>query len=266
MDQNQENWNQFEIIMMDFSINIFDCIAEVRESNNNVTIVSGYWMIKSKHSLSDYTSWFTNTMKINAPTVFYYDNLEVKNFVSKFRNDLPILFVNRSIESMNTKFKYNSTWIHSMHVPTHEVALIWLDKVYMMVDALKSNYFKTDWFAWIDAGIARYRNTPPPSDIWPSNLDLFHSLPHDKIIYTGTEKMDFHEFAGTAFMYHKSISVEVSEEFILSYQHCLKLKLEEHMYHCGSDQVVFTLLLDRKPALFHKIGMGYGDLVSLLYK
>lgn len=260
--------NSFCILILFF---LTDCNAEVRELNglSNVTIVSGYWSIKSKHSISDYENWFSKAMKINAPTIFYYDSDDVKNLISKCRQDLPIQFVPRSLESMKGSWNYDPNWIHKMHVPTAELALIWLDKVNMIVDAIKTNYYDSDWFAWVDAGIAEYRSRPPPNTPWPSNLALFESLPHDKIIYTGTDDYDRHVFAGTAFMYHKSIATEVAKEFLVSYKQCIEKEgttKKKEFFYCGSDQVVFSLLLEREPSLFHKIGMGYGKLVSVLYK
>lgn len=42
-------------------------------SHNNITLVSGYWPVKNKHTHESYSQWFNNTLKINQRMYFFCD-------------------------------------------------------------------------------------------------------------------------------------------------------------------------------------------------
>lgn len=220
-----------------------------------VTVVSGYWKIKSKHTDEEYDKWFKNTLQLNAPYVFFHGDEETKTRVESFRKNLPTVFVKRDMKDFYSQANYNDTWTHEVHVPTTDVGKIWIEKVKMVEEAAKMNYFDTEWFAWVDAGNAYFRYSRPSLFSWPSR-DAVSKFPKDKIIYVGTnDEQNRHDFAGGAFMYHKNIIQKVSNLFYEQYLMCQK---ERNNWECGSDQCIFTELKKRIPEMFHRLGDGHG--------
>ena len=119
-----------------------------------VTVVSGYWAMKSKHRVSSYTTWFENTLKVRCPYVFFHDSSDVERTVSDIRlrgnsNLYPTHFIQRSLTTAALKFNYSEKWIHHKHVKSALLAVVWLDKVNMMADVAVLNPYHSDWFAWI---------------------------------------------------------------------------------------------------------------------
>ena len=174
-----------------------------QKASPSVTAVSGYWNIHSKHSPGEYSKWFDNTLALNCPYVFFYED----------------------------------------------------EKVKLVQEAAKRNVYGTEWFMWVDAGNALYRDRKPPASPWP-NSEI--NLPTDKIIYTGSNAPE-HDFAGTAFMYHKDMCDTVSDLFYEQFELCSK---NENNWTCGSDQCLFTELKKRKPEMFYRVGEGYGNLIE----
>jgi hypothetical protein len=220
-----------------------------------VTAVSGFWNINGKHSFESYSRWFDNTLSLDCPYVFFYEDENVREFISKKRKNIPTTFMKKSINDFSVNNKYKNEWVHDEHVPGPDVGKIWIEKVNLIREAAVQNFYDTEWFMWVDAGNAFYRDKKPPSNPWP-----FHevNMPKDKIIYTGSNENE-HDFAGTAFMYHKNICDTVSDLFYEQFKLCSE---NENNWTCGSDQCIFTELKKRQPELFHRIGEGYGNLIE----
>ena len=225
-----------------------------------VSIVSGFWHISSKHSVGKYHSWFKKTLRINAPTVFFYDEEAVKQAVQSHRQGLPTTFIQRPISKFHVFTLYNRNWTHKNNVPSPELGMIWLEKVSLINSAVKVNPYGSQWFAWVDAGICIYRNSPPPTTAWPLQSTL-NSLPTSKIIYTGFWDK-YHDVFGTAFLYHASVASDISSKFYHMLQQCT---LVTDNWMCGSDQYILTLLKKRYPDMFFRVGGWYGEVVEALY-
>ena len=220
-----------------------------------VTVVSGYWKIKSKHSEFKYNKWFENTLSLNAPYVFFYEDEDIKQRVSEIRRDLPTVFIYKKMADFLSAKEYRAIWTHDEHVPTTNLGKIWIEKVNLVRDAASQNPFNSEWFAWVDAGNSYYRDMKPSENAWP-NKESLANLPKDKIAYIGTrDEAASHDFAGGAFMYHKSIVQKVHDLFYSQYLAC---GTEHNDWRCGSDQCVFTQLKNKNPELFHRVGDGDG--------
>jgi hypothetical protein len=117
-----------------------------------VTVVSGYWAVKSKHLSSSYQVWFQNTLKVKCPYVFFHDSNEVKKIVTDIRlrtKQYPTHFIQRNLSVAALKFNYDEKWTHPKHVKTADLAVLWLDKVHMVAEVAALNPFQSEWFAWI---------------------------------------------------------------------------------------------------------------------
>jgi hypothetical protein len=228
--------------------------------NYSTTVVSGYWLVRNKHSTVDFSNWFKTSLRLNAPYVFFYEDDEVRALVAKFREGLPTHFIKKAVADFEVHGFYNPNWTTTPHVPSAELGMIWLEKVFCVATAAERNVFDSKWFAWVDAGNFAYRTRPIPSDRWPSDNALA-TLPLDKIIYTHVSD-SYHHFAGTAFMYHHGIVKRVRAVFTEKIMECARLVND---WRCGNDQYIFTQLMENDPLLFFRLGDGYGDVVPILF-
>ena len=223
------------------------------------TVVSGYWRVRNKHSKKEFSRWFDNSLKLNAPYVFFYEEDEVMSLIAHYRHGLPTQFVKRSIADFDVQRLYHPSWTNKVHVPSAELGKIWLEKVFCIRSAAKLNFFRTEWFAWVDAGIAAYRDVVMPSVRWPPDVA---SLPQKQIIYTHVSDGAYHHFAGTAFMYHASLVSRITLLFTAAINTCAHTVND---WRCGNDQYIFTQILEENPTLFRRVGDGYGDVVRILF-
>ena len=234
-----------------------------------VTVVSGYWAISSKHSNGDYSKWMKNAITINAPLIFFYDSDQVKHTIENLRIGYPTKFYKLAINDFIVNKTYNRAWTHPIHIPTAELGMIWLEKLYMLEKSIAWNPYNTTWFAWTDVGNAYYRNTRISPLRWPDPT-LLKKLPTNKIIYTDSVTHGDHSFAGTAFLTHQSVHPQLLQRFNESLTQCAEGKvprLGRHImqpYECGSDQYIFSIMKTDHPQLFHCIGNGYGDAIPLM--
>lgn len=233
----------------------------------NLTVVSGFWNVKSKHNESLFKSWFWTTLKINCPYIIFGDK-EGINLVYPFRFNLPTQVRELSIENFYTyKFK-DTIAVHEKHVPSKELNMIWNEKLFLMQKASQENPFESEWFLWVDAGISLYRNKLPPQTPLGSSKKILE-LPKDKIIFTSSEQPEFNQkefeknkyyhFVSGTYMIHKSFI----DEFVELYKEaCEKYLTLSEWYH--TDQVILTKIYKERPELFHQVGHGYGKILEYL--
>ena len=225
----------------------------------STTVVSGFWNITSKHSPEAYGAWLNNALRLNAGMVFLYEDESVRRVVSGIRAGLHTEFVKLAIRDFAIAPLYDRAWVEPVHIPTAELGMIWLEKVFMIQRAAALNPFASHWFAWMDAGCAPYRERAPGPEPWPS-VEALARLPRDRVAYTRVEEW-YHHYSGTAFMYHAAMVDPVRQRFEQEVRRCAASR---NPLPCGDDQYLWTQLLDREPAAFHKVGDGYGELMPLL--
>ncbi len=232
------------------------------------TIVSGYWVVKGKHSSHAFQSWFQNTLRINCPYIFF-GNQETIDIVKKVRHDLPTEYCLLELSDFYTAKYKDHLAPHEVHVPSAEVCMIWLEKMFLMQKAVEMNPFGSEYYVWVDAGICSYRDASPGNDIFPCEGTM-ESLPKDKFIFTSSDEpyLDYcvhennyyHYISGTAFACHR----EFIDQFIDIYKEYLE-KIITHYNWVNTEQKIFTHMYAEHPELFFKLGQGYGELVPLLY-
>ena len=225
----------------------------------STTVVSGFWNITSKHPPEAYSAWLNNALRLNAGMVFFYEDESVRRLVSHIRAGLHTQFVQLAIRDFAVAQLYDRAWVEPVHIPTAELGMIWLEKVYLIQRAAALNPFASHWFAWMDAGCAPYRQRAPGPQPWPSEQALAR-LPRDRVMYTHVEEW-YHHYSGTAFMYHADMVGPVLQRFEQEVRRCAASRTP---LPCGDDQYLWTQLLEREPAAFHKVGDGYGELMPLL--
>ena len=173
--------------------------------------------------------------------------------------DMPTIIKYRNMSDMLNRFSdFKKEWLNHQDVPSKEIGVIWLEKIFMIQDCIRDNHYESEWYAWHDAGNAYYRNNRIRRSVWPARSAL-QTLPKNKFIYSSSwYPLTDHSVAGTAFMFHKSIISQLIEYFWIAYKSCPDRK-------CGSDQILFSRIKEVHPEFFYQIGYGYGILIEKLF-
>ena len=232
------------------------------------TCVSGYWNIKNKHG-NKFLSWFTNTLQINCPYVFFCSK-EMIEIIKKYRNGLPTYFIECNIEDFYT-YKYkNEVLLDPLHCPSVELNLIWNEKIFLLQRASIINPYNSEYFIWVDAGLCSYRHSSPPPTIFP-NVNKLTYLSKDKFNYSSSnleiydenkfniDNVSNHHVSGT-YVLHKNIIEKVVELYKIYLD---KLVLNKNILI--TDQIVLTYIYNDNKELFNKLCHGYGEIIRNLY-
>ena len=241
-----------------------------KDTNHNVyymslTCVSCFYEIPNKHG-SQFYEWFKTTLRVNCPYVIF-TTANLVPVLQRYRVGIPTHFVVYPIEEFESyKFK-DSMIIHPRHCPSVELNLVWNEKISMLKKASDVNVFNSDWFLWVDAGICTLRNRmPSPKPL--HYLPKLEKLPKHAIIYTSSQEYSpklvspttyYHHVSGTYLLHRESIDVVYE-----TYYDALRKLVSP--YNIWTDQVVLTHMYKSNPALFYKLGDGYGTLLTWLYE
>jgi len=229
------------------------------------TCVSGYWNVVNKHDPYTFTKWFENTLRINAPYVFF-GTKETIEMAKLFRRELPTHYIELQIEDFYTYQYKDRMRIDSAHCPSAELNIIWNEKIFLIEKAKQLNPFNTDFFAWMDAGVCTYRNTEPPLEPFP-NAEKLSLLPKNTFLFTSSIEPTFtpsklvnsnyHFISGTYILHIDIIDTIVSlyKEYIHTYMEPTRIY---------TDQVLLTYIYRDHPHLFHQVGHDYGAILTIL--
>ena len=148
-----------------------------------LTIVSGYWIVTNKHG-NKFLNWFKKSLKINCPYVFF-GTKETIAIAKEHRGTLPTHYIELELADFFTKRYRDDFQTDAEHCPSKELNMIWNEKLFLMQKAAHLNPYKSDFFAWVDAGITNYRNKAPPTTVFPDPAKL-KTLPKDKLIFSAS--------------------------------------------------------------------------------
>ena len=262
------NENSIEHFYNNINDNINDNINSNSNSiKNNFTCVSGYWNVNNKHG-NKFNDWFINTLDINCPYVFFTTEDNINN-IRQFRKNYLTYFVSKNIIDFKT-YKLNMTnEIHSTHVPSKDLGLVWLEKMNLVLEASQLNPYSSEWFCWVDAGICVYRENKPSTNIFP-NPEKMRLLSKTQINYSTSETIskeklntirnweNVHNIAGGAFILHISIVSKIYDLFYKYLNICIH---ETNKFTCYSVQCILARIYIDYPELFNKIGDEYGRII-----
>jgi hypothetical protein len=244
---------------------------EIITTKDRMVAVSGFWLIKNKHSSKDFLKWFKNTVNINCYYVFF-GNDESINIIKKYRNpNYPTKYINLEIDKFETYKYYNNIIMDSKHCPSKELGLVWLEKIFLMRKV--KNMIPSKYYIWIDAGCSSFRNKEPSVDIFPNNLHILDSYSSEKFYFSTSESNIFepnkvgsnnyyHYIAGTAFV--------ISGSFVDKFADMYEIYLNNTFVNSTipiTDQIIFTKMYKDNPHFFKKIASSYGNVVTnLMYE
>jgi Bacterial protein of unknown function (HtrL_YibB) len=144
-------------------------------NNMSFTFVTALYEIQreqhDQRSFLKYQEWFSKTLSVPLPMVIYTEEKN-RHIVESIRKDLPTRTFYTSIEDAplyytvkdvkhileNTQFKSKIHHPNGLENKCYEYIPIINSKFKWVIDAIEENYFNTDMFFWIDAGISRFMN------------------------------------------------------------------------------------------------------------
>lgn len=149
---------------------------------------------KDKRSYSSYQEWFTKTLTVSVPMVIFTEEKN-RHIVEEARKGLPTKVIYTSLEELPFYYTVNavkriiteSPFKHRIKNPKalentcFEYIPLIQSKFKWLMYAIEQNYFQTELFFWIDAGLSRFMKFDMSSVIF--NRALIEQISKDKMIY-----------------------------------------------------------------------------------
>jgi hypothetical protein len=247
----------------------FDIPYYNNESGENITIVTGFLDIKinrpaksnTVNQIYNYIEKSRDTLKIPQLMVIYCSE-ELISVVRKVREEYGLLNKTKIIKITIEDNLYMIDKIHIIREnvkknnPPYDIAeyILAVNSRYSYIEnAIKNNYFKTDYFAWIDFSASHIVTFPPHKKITYSS--------HDKIRigwiarYSNNEfTYNHHCLGGGIFVGYKEIMLE-----LIKIHHKEFIKLMEMGYNINDDKLLF-IIMEQNPYLFDTYFSDYKNL------
>ena len=258
--QNKEINILWDIKINNYRIDFYEQYSYLLSKESNYTCVSGYYNVKNKHN-NKFKEWFKNTLNIDSNYVIFTDSNSY-DIIKPYRklNNTKYIFKNLNDFTLK-KSNYNENHTEPTHVPSIELGLIWLNKIEMMKIASEINYYNSDWFVWIDAGISSLRDvnlaTPLKLNIDFNNLDKnkFYYGSSSNDIDIVSDKWEYiHNVQGGFFILYKNMINKAFNLFMDYHKKCLS---NINNYICMSDQVIWSHIKNDNNDMFVKLCDGY---------
>ena len=154
----------------------------IKYQQDDLTIVSGYYKIKSKRRPRQYKDWLNNFVLLNRSMVFFTN----KRFMNRLKKLRPKELYNKTVflllemEEFYSYKNYYNEFKKSFEIDlerryhTIPLYLVWAEKGNFLKKAIIKNYFNSTCFYWIDAGYFRKKNEIHKySENWPSTKKCF---------------------------------------------------------------------------------------------
>ena len=144
-------------------------IENIRKSNfkektkykqDDLTLVTAYYKIKSKHSYPEYLRRLKNFVQLNHSIVFFTSK-DLINLVKKMRpKNLhnKTIFIEMEIEDFYSYKNFGKEFNKSFYIDrenryhTVPLYLVWGEKCSFLKKAILKNYFNSKCFYWVDVG------------------------------------------------------------------------------------------------------------------
>ena len=248
----------------------------IEYEQDDLTIVTAYYKIKSKHPFSVYLSRLKNFVKLNHSIVFFASKsfinnikeLRPKNLLNKTK------FIEMEIEDFYSykKFgkEFNESFFIDIEKRRHSVPLylIWAEKCFFLKKAILNNYFNSKCFFWIDAGFFINSNLMNNYINWPSTKKCYEN---PKVLINSIRKVPdlekknlldlnfqtYEQFqkktnvAGNAFGGQPKYLMK----FIYYYYKTIKLFIR-HKFFIGKDQNLFAFVVFSHPEIVNLVHSG----------
>ena len=141
-------------------------LESTKHPTDDITIVTALYRIPTpRHRFTEYFDWLDNFLQINRSIVFFLQ----KNLSEIVKSKRPKIYENKTIWIENEFsdlyfYKYKKEFEKTLIIDgakfKHNIPLfiIWNEKLKFLEKAINANYFKSNYFFWIDAGFFRDKN------------------------------------------------------------------------------------------------------------
>lgn len=158
----------------------------------SVTIVTSLYNIHRSdldgRTWDQYLEWFSRTLKLNCPMVVFVDE-DLIDFVKENRGNLPTKIIKQSIDEIPYYYlkkriddviesiDYQSKISDSTRIECRSSIynIIQYSKFKWLEKASEDNYFNSEYFLWVDAGLSRFFYDINLNNIYPGE-DARNSL------------------------------------------------------------------------------------------
>lgn len=134
-------------------------------------------------SYKQYQEWFKKTLTIPVPMIIYTEICN-ENIIQESRKDLPTKVIYTTLQETpfyntrdkvkyiinESKFKNKIQHPNGLENRCYDYIPIIHNKFVWMSDSIQKNYFNTDMFFWIDAGLSRFMNFNLTDGIFNNHL------------------------------------------------------------------------------------------------
>jgi len=158
-------------------------LDQLQYDNDDITLVTAYYRIKSKHEPEDYLKWINNIVMLNKSMVFFSND----EFIQTLKKMRPkeyhkkTVFIKLEMEEFysykNFYKDFNKTYYIDPEYSYHTVPLylIWAEKCMFLKRVIYHNYFNSKCFYWVDIGYFREGQDSMQKFInhWPTTKKCF---------------------------------------------------------------------------------------------
>ncbi len=233
--------------------------------NKKITFVTALYDIDRERSgdgrrFEDYLNWIDKTLSVDVNFIVFTES-KVVPFIPKKSNirlietkieDIPLFYLKHKIDSIltNETYKSNIQDPQRIECKLSLYNIIQYSKFEWLKKSIVENYFKSDYFFWIDAGCSRFfdgiKNSFPNESKMPEKFLIQGNINTSKIIINDEYKWRSDcVLVGGFFGGPNKFVIEVSEK-IIDYLH--KEMINKNIIN--NEQIALALVCSRYPELF----------------
>ena len=242
---------------------------------DDLTLISAYYRIKSKFPSNLYLKWLNNIVMINKSFVFFAN----KEFMPTLKLLRPkelhykTVFIELEMEDFYVYKNFDKEFHKAYEIDKenryHTIALymIWAEKSMFLKKVISKNYFNSKCFYWIDSGYFRENKIEMKKFInnWPSTKKCFE----DKRLLMGQigkfSEIEKQKIINFDLNEHQKLQSRANvvgglfggqKKYILKfvdlYYYAIKLFIKRKIF-IGKDQNIFTFIAFSHPELVHLV-------------
>ncbi len=256
--------------------NNFDNLKGKEYKQDELTIVSEYYIIKSKHSFMEYYKRINNFVKLNHSMVFF-TNKKFINIIKEMRPQnlhYKTIFIEMEMEEFysykNFLKEFNESFFIDPENNIHTVPLymVWAEKCSFLKKVILNNYFKSKCFYWVDAGFFNDLNSMDKYINWPSTKKCLGDsrvlmnlvTPTSESVKKGLINFDLETHKQFQLITNVGGNVfggqpENLLKFIDYYYESIRLFIS-HKIFIGKDQNIFAFVAYKYPDIINLVNSG----------
>ncbi len=232
-------------------------------SQDNVTLVSGFWDITSPYLLDQYKSWFRSTMKINQ-RMYFFCAKDTIPYIRECRGNLETIFVEFDLDDFYAKTVYEMLENHPEKIQSVQYKIQPLLEKFHLVKKARDmdGENQSTYYIWYNADFVPFRNEHPPSkrlNIYKNTM-LFNTMMGYSEYYPENSEM---LVDGNAFIIHKDL---VDVMFTLYYNFVRWNYVDLRKMVGRSDDILISSLLTKHPNVFCRMSVGPGENLIMAYE